>query len=104
MLNQLAQQRDRRLDTRQLEKLARLVGAGDIAGAEDDGLATELLKIRRFGAKCHRLRRMPGQPFRQAHQLAIGALLEGRHIGEQRSEVDLDLMPFGQWLQFTADC
>ncbi|MDP1165640.1 hypothetical protein, partial [Klebsiella pneumoniae] len=76
-----------------------LVGAGNIAGAEHQGFATKALKIRRFGAERYCFGTMTGQSFRNPHQLGVFGLLKRRHFGEQRREVDLDLMTLGQGLQ-----
>ncbi len=48
MLDQPAQHADHRFDTRQFEVLVGLVGTGDVAGTEDQGLAAQALEVRRL--------------------------------------------------------
>ena len=51
MFDQAAQQAEGRFDTREFQVFVGLVRTGDVAGAEHQRLAAELLKIRRFGGE-----------------------------------------------------
>ncbi|GBH13950.1 Zn-dependent oligopeptidase [Pseudomonas syringae pv. actinidiae] len=77
--------------------------AGDITRAEHQRLATEALKIRRFGAECYCRCRMTGETLGNTHKFSVGHLLERRALGEQRSIVDLHLMQLGQRLKLLPD-
>ncbi|MNM96768.1 hypothetical protein D3C81_1092570 [compost metagenome] len=79
------------------------MGAGDVAGAEHQGLAAKLLKIRRFGAKGYRFRRMSAEALGEPHQLGIRRLLERRHGGEQRLVVQRHFEALGDRQQALAD-
>lgn len=101
--DELAQHADHRLDARQFQMLVGLVGTGDVAGAEDQGLAAQALEIRRLGTERHGLGAVPGQALGDAHQLAVPVLLERRHGREQRLVVDRHPVPLGQRPQALAD-
>ena len=57
------------------------MGAGNVARAQYDGLATKLLKIRRFGTECYRFGAVPREALGHLYQFGIGGLLERWHLG-----------------------
>ena len=98
-----AQQPHSRFDSVQVQVFVRLVRAGDITRAKHQRLAAKLLKIRRLGGEGHRLGDMTGEAFGQFDQLGLGRLIEGRHAGEQRGQVDFHLMPVSHRTQPPGD-
>ena len=67
----------------------------DVAGAQHNGFAAKLLKIRRFSAKRYCLREMAGQAFGHANQLSVSRLFKRRHASGNGGEINVHLMPFG---------
>ena len=102
MLDHPPQQLHGRFDALELQVFVGLVRASDVAGPQHKRFAAELLKIRRFGGKRHRLGLVPGEALGQPYQLAFRPLLEGWHRGEQRRQVDFHLVLLGQRLQALA--
>ena len=64
MLDQLAQNLHRRLNSCQLQVLIGLVRTGNIAGPKNQGFTAKLLKIRCFRAKGYSIGGLTGQALR----------------------------------------
>ena len=88
MVDQLAQNLHRRFDPRKLKILVGLVRAGDVARPKNQGFATELLKIRRFGAKGYRIGGLAGVAGQQGPALRV---LSSLSLGPQQRVVTVQV-------------